>query len=89
MNDYLSFVLGIIVTPLAYLIGYKSRYLVPLNRRFFVGFTVAFTILTIAFVLSLAFKGFSGLTQSIAMAFAIGFPLGIAGPPFNNPTRKG
>ena len=57
------------------------------NRKFPIRFTVALIVLTIALVVSLEFHTIR-LTQPVATAIAIGFPLGIAGPPFNDPPKK-
>ncbi len=87
MYDFLLLVaLNIIVAPLAYLAGYKLRHIVPRNRRFPIGFTIVLIILTLALLLSLEFETIR-LTQPMAIAIAIGFPLGIAGPPFIDSKR--
>ncbi len=84
MNDFvLIIVSSVLVVPLAYFAGYWLRSVIPQNRRFTMGFIIALIILTIALVLSLEFHTIR-LIQSVATAIAIGFPLGIAGPPFNH-----
>jgi hypothetical protein len=42
----------------------------------------------ISLILSLEFEAFSRLIGSVQLATSIGFTLGIAGPPFNDPKRK-
>ncbi|WP_068962909.1 hypothetical protein [Desulfosporosinus sp. BG] len=92
MYDFLLLVIipNLIVVPVAYFAGYQLRDSVPLKQRLFVGFEVVLIILTFSFVLSREFKvtPFSRLNHSVTTAIATGFPLGIAGPPFNDPKRK-
>ena len=90
MYDFLLLVIipSIILVPLAYLAGYQLRSYVPQKRRLMVGFTVMLVLMPISFILSLEFQAFSRLIQSVQLATSLGFTLGIAGPPFNDPKRK-
>ena len=90
MYDFLLhvFIPSIILVPLAYLAGYQLRSFIPQKRRLMVGFTVMLVLMPISFILSLEFQAFSRLIQSVQLATSLGFTLGIAGPPFNDPKRK-
>lgn len=90
MNDFLLLVIIpiIILVPLAYLAGYQLRRFVPQKRRLIVGFAVMLALMPISLFLSLEFQVFSRLVQSVQLATSLGFILGIAGPPFNDQTRK-
>lgn len=90
MSDFLLhvIVLNIIVVPLAFLIGYQLRRFVPQKRRLMVGFAVVLVLTTITVILALEFQIYSRLVRSVQLAIAVGFPLGIAGPPFNDSKRK-
>lgn len=81
MKDFVSQIISsIIVVSLAYLAGYKLRQYVPKGRRFFVGFVVVLSFITIAFAIVLGLPMIARLTTSVATEAVIGFSLGIAGP---------
>lgn len=83
--NYLTFLFSIlIILPVAFFIGYKLRPIVPKNKRFNIGFIVAFIILTILLGIDLFFPTINIYQTGIGTAIAVGFPLGLAGPPFNN-----
>jgi len=90
MYDFLLhvFIPSIILVPLAYLAGYQLRSFVPQKRRLMIGFAVMLVLMPISLILSLEFQAFSRLIQSVQLATSLGFTLGIAGPPFNDPKRK-
>lgn len=64
MKDFVSQIISsIIVVPLAYLAGYKLRQYVPKGRRFFVGFVVVLSFITIAFAIVLGLPMISRLAK--------------------------
>lgn len=73
---------SMIIVPASYLIGYKLRAKIAPKRRFGIGFIVALITLTLALLMGLQFSLLRPL-QSISSAIAIGFPLGLAGPPLD------
>lgn len=90
MYDFLLHViiLNILVVPLAFVAGYQLRRSVPQKRRLMIGFTVVLVLTTITVILALEFQIHSTLLRSVQIAIAVGFPLGIAGPPLNDWKKK-
>jgi len=90
MYDFLLHViiLNILVVPLAFVAGYQLRRFVPQKRRLMIGFTVVLVLTTITAILALEFQIHSRLLRSMQIAIAVGFPLGIAGPPLNDWKKK-
>lgn len=83
LQFFLLFVDIVIFVPVAFFIGYKLRQFVPKKKRFTVGFVVVFTILTISLGIDLLVQTINISHTGIGTAIAVGFPLGLAGPPFN------
>lgn len=90
MYDFLLHViiLNIIVVPLAFVAGYQLRRFVPQKRRLMIGFAVVLVLTTMTVILALEFQIHSRLLRSVQIAIAVGFPLGIAGPPLNGTKKK-
>ena len=89
MNNFVQLIISnFIAVPVAFLVGYKLRKYISGKRRFVVGFAIAVIVLSLSFAIGLAFPMISKLTQLVATATVIGFPLGLAGPPYNDLTRK-
>ncbi|MTI85636.1 MAG: hypothetical protein FH756_17500 [Firmicutes bacterium] len=73
---------SLIIAPLAVFIGYKLRPVIPKKKRLTIGFVAAFTILTILLSIDLLFPPVNISKTGIGTAIAVGFPLGLAGPPY-------
>lgn len=69
-----------IIVPVSYLIGHTLRAKIVPERRIWVGFIVVLIILSLALLMGLLFPFMIRLLQLIS-SIAIGFPLGLAGPP--------
>lgn len=82
MNYLESILISLIIVPIAFLIGYKLRPLITKKKRLFTGFAVAFTILTMLLSVDLLMPTINISKTGIATAIAVGFPLGLAGPPY-------
>lgn len=88
MHEFgLIIVSNVVTVPVAYFVGHRLRRIVPQKRRFPIAFSTVLITLTIAFILSLEFQTIR-LIQFVATAIAIGFPLGIVVPPFNDQKGK-
>ncbi|AGL02530.1 hypothetical protein Desgi_3175 [Desulfoscipio gibsoniae DSM 7213] len=82
MNYLNSILVGLIITPIAFFIGYKLRPITTKKKRLITGFAVAFTILTMLLSIDLLIPTINILKTGIATAIAVGFPLGLGGPPY-------
>lgn len=81
--NYLKFIFVIlIISPIAFFIGYKLRPIIPKEKRLATGFIVAFTILTILLGIDLLVPTINISQTGIGTSIAVSFPLGLAGPPF-------
>lgn len=81
MNYLLFFFSILVASPVAFFIGYKFRTFIPKAKRFNLGFIISFTMLAVLLGLDLLFA--LNISQTgIGTAIAIGFPLGLAGPPY-------
>ncbi len=73
---------SLIIVPIAFSIGYKLRPFIPGNKRLIIGFAIAFTILMVLLCVDLLLPVINISKTGIGTAVAVGFPLGLAGPPF-------
>lgn len=81
--SYLKFLfVPFIIAPVAFFIGYRLRPVVPKRKRLAVGFILSITVLTLVLGIDLFFPVFKVSQTGIGTAIAIGFPLGLAGPPY-------
>lgn len=58
------------------------------DKAFYSWSKTILVILWTSYYKSLEFQAFSRLIGSVQLATSLGFTLGIAGPPFNDPKRK-
>src|SRR5690554_5858411 len=80
VKDYLlQFIVNIPVLLIAFFIGYKLRKFVPKERRLFVAFIIATSILALSLIIAvaLAFPYPTGPFQTAPMAIAIGLSVGL------------
>lgn len=81
--NYIRFIFVVlIISPIAFLVGYKLRQIIPKRKRLATGFIVAFTMLTILLGIDLLVPTINISQTGIGTAIAVSFPLGLAGPPF-------
>ncbi|GAV25302.1 hypothetical protein ciss_12350 [Carboxydothermus islandicus] len=83
MNYLLLVFVSLIITPVAYLIGYRLRQVIPERKRLSVGFMLPVIVLIVIGIIDFLFFQSPKITQTgIGTAIAVGFPMGLAGPPF-------
>jgi len=84
LNYFEPIIIISVTVPIAFFIGYKLRPVIPKRKRLIIGFIIAFATLTILLGIDLSLPTINISKTAIGIAIAVGFPLGLAGPPYKD-----